>query len=218
MPSIKKALKKPFEDLGKLSIGSVLMMVPIVNFIAYGYALLYANSVMRGKDRLPEWKDWGKLFSYGLKMVVASLIYSLPLILVIILFFMSVGMSLDPQGVQFAAPLGVIYALFGLMVFLAVLTFYTTPVLHLALARDFDVKKALNVRGIFLVAFRWNYFKTFIKAMIAIIVLSFAVGIVAGLTEFTIVLPLVLNAYLTMACQIVYFHMFSNLAVESKKR
>lgn len=94
MVNYEEAVKKPFTDIMKLVIGIVLSIIPIVNFtIVTGFAL--ENSGL-GKNKpskkMPEWKDWGSLFTKGLAAAVIKLIYLLPAIAVIAV---SIGLALN---------------------------------------------------------------------------------------------------------------------------
>lgn len=80
---IGKALSYVFEDknwLVKLIIGGILLIIPIVNFISVGYALRTLRNVAEGKEKpLPEWDNWGDYFTKGLMVFLATLLYLLPL-------------------------------------------------------------------------------------------------------------------------------------------
>ena len=81
---IGRAFKFMFEDEGwisKVLIGGILGIIPIVNFVVYGYQLEIIRNVAEGRDLpLPDWDDFGGKFVKGLMIFLASLIYSIPLI------------------------------------------------------------------------------------------------------------------------------------------
>ncbi len=68
----------------KIVIGGIIMLIPFVNFAGFGYM---AELMRRVRDNdptpLPDWDEFGKYFSDGLKLLVGFLIYSLPALLVI---------------------------------------------------------------------------------------------------------------------------------------
>ena len=72
------AIKRPFQDVKKLIIGSFLNIIPIVNLIATGYVLQAAKNTMNKKNELPEWEDWVNLFITGISAAAIGLIYALP--------------------------------------------------------------------------------------------------------------------------------------------
>jgi len=65
------ALRHPFvgrESAKKLVAGSFLNLIPVVNFLALGYALRLMRHVLTGeKTELPAWEGWGGLFLDGLR-------------------------------------------------------------------------------------------------------------------------------------------------------
>lgn len=64
---------------GKILIGGLLFLVPIFGWaVIGGYGIRVMRGVAAGDERLPEWTDWGELFTTGLLLWVASLIYSVP--------------------------------------------------------------------------------------------------------------------------------------------
>lgn len=103
---IGKAFTFPLDDEGwvkKLIIGAVLLIIPIVNFIAIGYMIRTLRNVAEGRVKpLPEWDQWGDDFMKGLFVAVAGLIYSLPMILVSIITAIlgAIAGAADAQGVQ----------------------------------------------------------------------------------------------------------------------
>jgi hypothetical protein len=75
----------------KFLIGSLITLagyvIPIVPFFfLYGYAAQIMRRIMveGGEPFLPEWDDWGKLFTDGAKVVGVGFIYMLPLILLFV--------------------------------------------------------------------------------------------------------------------------------------
>ena len=66
----------------KLGVGTLVNIVPILNFATTGYMVQITRNVMnQGPDVLPEWDDFGQKFVDGLVIVLASFIYSLPFFL-----------------------------------------------------------------------------------------------------------------------------------------
>ena len=83
-----KAFTYMFEDekwQNKLLLGLVISIVPILNFAWFGYLLFVMRNVIRGDENtLPEWSDLGDYFMKGLLFMVGWLIYSVPLILILL--------------------------------------------------------------------------------------------------------------------------------------
>ena len=88
MVDYEKAIKRPFQDINKLIIGSFLSIIPIINLLVTGYFVYAAKNTMKKKDTIPEWDNWAELFIKGLSVAVIGLIYSLP---GIALLFVGIG-------------------------------------------------------------------------------------------------------------------------------
>ena len=87
---IGRSFKYMFEDqswITKVLIGGILGIIPIVNFVTYGYLLLIIRNVSNDQELpLPDWDDFGGKFMKGLMVFLASLIYALPIIVLSIVF------------------------------------------------------------------------------------------------------------------------------------
>jgi len=85
-----EALKRPFQDTKSLIIGTLLGIIPLVNFTVIGYTLTSTglSKDHQNKDTLPEWSDYVELFMKGLKSVLIGITLFLPAALVI---FATVG-------------------------------------------------------------------------------------------------------------------------------
>ena len=84
---IEKALSYPFEDkqwAGKVGIGVLVSIVPILNFAWLGYIVELMRQVIKGNPLpMPDWNDLGKKFMDGLFLFLAGFVYALPVILLI---------------------------------------------------------------------------------------------------------------------------------------
>jgi hypothetical protein len=81
---IGKSFSYPFEDkqwVSKLGLGAVISLVPILNFAMTGYMIQIVRNLMSDvQEPLPNWDDLGKKFMDGLMLVLAGLVYALPII------------------------------------------------------------------------------------------------------------------------------------------
>ncbi len=86
MVKLRELLKGPLQDekwLEKVAIGSVVSAVPILNFCAMGYIVTLLKGVIRKtKETLPEWSNWGKLFSDGIIFFLVCFVYELMPVLI----------------------------------------------------------------------------------------------------------------------------------------
>jgi hypothetical protein len=72
------------EWIKKTLIGGVLSIVPIANFIPTGHMLAIADQVSRNDTQsMPEWNDLGAYFMKGLGVVAITIVYLLPMILLL---------------------------------------------------------------------------------------------------------------------------------------
>jgi hypothetical protein len=122
---IGKSFTYMFDDkdwLKKIAIGGLLNIIPVVNFIPFGYAIRVLKRVSEQRpDPLPEWDDWGGDFVKGLMgYFLAPLIYSIPIfILQIISWIVAAvagsGNTSDAAGICVAAA-GCLSSLWGLVI------------------------------------------------------------------------------------------------------
>lgn len=135
--NLQTALTFPFKDKkwgSKFAIaGLFVLLSPIIPFIPVLLLLGYAARVMRritnedGQPALPEWNDWEKLLTDGLRLLGINIIYLIPGILLVLLGYLvmlvpaitgameSSRMSWQPLGMMagmwFFMGLGIIYLL-----------------------------------------------------------------------------------------------------------
>ena len=80
---IGKSVSYIFEDeewAGKVGVGALIMLVPVLNFVGIGYEAQVIRNVSRGQARpLPAWNDFGAFFMDGLWLALARLVYALPI-------------------------------------------------------------------------------------------------------------------------------------------
>jgi hypothetical protein len=83
---VGKSIGYVFEDqkwTNKLLIGMLVSIVPIVNFALFGWVIdIMKNVSQRQAEPLPDWDNFGDKFVKGAILFVASLIYSLPALLI----------------------------------------------------------------------------------------------------------------------------------------
>ncbi len=118
-----RAVKRPFLDIKKLVIGILLSLVPIVDFIALGYELRSAKSIVAKKPKydLPEWNDWGDLFVKGVLAIVIGMLYLLlPMIVLVALLGSSIS---DVESMSSLSGMAVVSVLVSYFMFGAVINF-----------------------------------------------------------------------------------------------
>jgi len=79
--NIENAFKFVFRDknwIVKILIGGAIAVIPVLNFIAFGYALRILKDAKGGREAaLPEWSEWNNLFREGLDVFIIGLLYGL---------------------------------------------------------------------------------------------------------------------------------------------
>lgn len=74
MPSLEQVCKRLFSDPSwflKAIIGALMMIVPGVHFLAFGYLYAMIEQARRGEELdFPEWGDWQRLFANGVPAFV----------------------------------------------------------------------------------------------------------------------------------------------------
>lgn len=79
MASVEQVWRKVFNTPGcwvKLGIGTLLMMIPIVNIFAMGYLYRTTVLVKAGAPFIyPEWDRWKDLFIDGLRFLVLAIVW-----------------------------------------------------------------------------------------------------------------------------------------------
>jgi hypothetical protein len=134
---IGKAFSYVFQDTQwfvKIAVGAVIslfafLLIPIPLLI--GWSVGVTRNVLDGfEDPMPAWDNWGKLFSDGLKVLVAQLAYTLPfwLLLCITGTFVAMGGS-DSQGMQILGVAGFSLMICVLLIFTIVLFFISPAII-----------------------------------------------------------------------------------------
>jgi Protein of unknown function (DUF4013) len=116
---IGKSFSYPFEDndwLSKLFIGALVSAVPILNFAWLGYIVDLLRNVMDGASLpLPDWSDFGDKFVKGLLLWLASIIYSLPALIVACIPLGFLLVSSGAQGSDAQDVIGTVFTGIGLV-------------------------------------------------------------------------------------------------------
>ena len=183
-----EAIKRPFTDMRKLLIGLVLSVIPIANFITIGYWLENAKTATTKAMKLPEWKNFGKLFVEGLVIIVLGIIYSIPAFLVfyallgetVMQYFVDVNaasllMQETIANLSTAGMAGLVVT--GLLILLASLL-SPAAAMNYATAKKNRFKAAFDFKKIFKGVFTNEYLLAWVGATLYTIVISGILGLV----------------------------------------
>jgi len=84
---VTRSISGVFEDerwIEKIGIGSLIMIVPILNFAAIGYQVRVVRHVVSGSaPEMPDWDDFLGLWQEGLWIGLARALYSLPFFVIL---------------------------------------------------------------------------------------------------------------------------------------
>ncbi len=202
---LKELFTYPFQDPNwgkKFLIGGLVVfsgfIIPIVPFIAvYGYmAAIMREAIESGELVLPDWTDWGKLFSDGFKLFAAIFLLMLPVMLLAFCGFgaffglvgLSAGVAENGDAAAAGPMLGMIiwFATMGLTMLLGIAIGVLMPVLMAHVVATGQVGAAFRVKEL------WAIFQAnlggFLMAYLVVIALSMALSLALSLLYFTIIL------------------------------
>jgi ABC-type glycerol-3-phosphate transport system permease component len=152
--------------LAVVLIGFLILPFALVpQILTQGYLVRVLDDTLDGGVDPPVWEEWTDVFVDGLKFVVVSIVYSLPVVVVSVVlvllfaFGTSVGAGVGGDGGGAIAGLSVLLALvLGLVVLvLALAVFYVLPIGICGMAQDDAVGGAFDVDRIRTVATTREY-------------------------------------------------------------
>lgn len=187
--NIGEAIRFVFEDdqwPGKLLVGAVVSLIPLLGGAAItGYAIAVLRNVEAGSERpLPTWDRLGDYFVDGLQFWVATLIYSIPFLIlacpiaVVWVLPAMAGESQDATTILTSiaglvtAGLGCLSLLYGLLLWVLM------PVLQIRLAETGDLGPCLRFGEVF--AFLFDHIGAIIIAQLFVWLAAFAVTTILG--------------------------------------
>ena len=196
---ISEGLKFPMKDKDwtkKVIIGGILNIVPIVNFISYGYSLEVMKLVISGKETLPEWDNFGSKFIRGLVGIIISVIY-----LIIPIIVMMIFISMGHRGLNIVGILvgGILMIIFGFAIPMALANYVAKDSFGAAFEFSEIINRIKSVFGEYLVCY------------IVVIVLSLIVGAISVIPFIGWIIGAILEFYVAL----VYAYYFGNLYVKS---
>lgn len=222
------SVKRAFSDWKKLGIGTVVSIVPIVSFFAQGYELSCAKTAAKKKIKeLPEWNKWGDLFAKGFLSFVIGLIYALPGILIIAISLISVWGSLWAammsaqinEEVMSQIIENAILQNLGLFIIGFLITFiglYLTPMATVNYIVKNKFSEGFNFKVVSKKTFTTNYFVALLFIIGFAILLAIPLAVLKLALEFTVVLPLVTDSFMSIVIGIVSMTIYGQVYSETK--
>lgn len=181
-------LGNAFEYTKEALIGKwVKWILLIISSIIFPLIMGYMMEIYRGKDPAPELENWGKLFIDGIKLFIVQLIYSIPLILVALIFFGgSVAMMIaGGEGSDALLGAGIGMMLIGMIIFVILAIAISLIALFggIRLARTDSFGEAFNISEIMAHIGRIGWLD-YIIALIIIYVVIMVINFVLGMIPF----------------------------------
>ncbi|MFH0977940.1 MAG: DUF4013 domain-containing protein [Candidatus Woesearchaeota archaeon] len=186
------AIKRPFTEVGKLAIGTLLLIIPFVNMVSGVFAYGYILRCARTKQGLPAWDNWEELFVDGVILPVIILIYAIPFVGVLLFTgFEALKSVLTGETAGLGKSLVILAGV-------ALLTAYIIPSALLSYSKNRRYWESFGPR-VFINAIRADY----LKAWMAAALYASIAGIIASLAIFwswsTFILPMFLGSFAAVA-------------------
>jgi hypothetical protein len=198
-------------------IGSLVLsfvLIGIVGFIIFaGYCIRLLQNVRDGQTYpLPEWDQWGEDLARGFKLVIASIVWGLPIIILVIPSL--IGNAIASQGSDGAEFVGAMLSICGscLSLIYGLLLAIVAPGISISFARDEQITSGLQFRDII----AWTQANigqvlvvtlVYIAASIALNIVGWIVGLLLCIVGTIITLPLA-----TLLTGLFEYHLFGQLA------
>jgi len=224
-----KSFTYMFEDNqwpSKTLIGALVGMVPILNFAWLGHLIGVLKNVSHGEKALPLWDDFGDKFMDGLKLGVASLIYTLPatiLVMVGAIVFVIPAMAQQDQDMQaiLMGGAGLAYLLLCSIVGLYFLVFsFFLPAISIHFARVGTFKSCFEVGQI--LALVKKDFSSYLTAWLLSLVAGLAAGAIVTVASALLawipcigqIAAMLVSTVASVWSTLVSYHLYGQVGVE----
>lgn len=193
-----------FEDtdwVKKVLIAAVLLIIPFIGWIIVaGWAIEITRRVIRNEaPLLPEWNDFGKFIIDGLLLMVISLIYSIPsIILNVVIQPISMYLQDTTQGGEGGAD-ALMIGLMVVMICLGCVVFIYSLIISYALPAAYA---NFAVKGSFGAAFNFGEVIGLIRAAPGAYLITFLGSIVASFIGVLGLIACIIGVLATMAYSI----------------
>lgn len=227
LEGVKKAVFFPFKGKGwgvKMLIGSALVfanfIIPIVSTIPLlgYYGRIMKRVINENEDpELPEWNDWGGLFSEGIKIFGVMFLYILPGLLImvagyVLMIAMNFAFIFDPsytyssyQTPDIEPMLGSIIGMFGgIMIIMVGVLVMLVASLFLPPALGHMISKG-DLGAAFRVREWWPAFKTNISGFLLALGILYGVYVILYIPVFFLYISVVLCFLMPIAMVVMSF-------------
>ena len=157
-----------------LIIATILLALPLMG---------YAMKVLRGEKPAPEVTDWGTLFIDGIKYLIVTLIYALPIIIVWVLVLgASAAAIMSGNYTAMMAAFGAMALGVLVMFVLAVIIAVFEVIGIVRFARTGSIGEAFNFNAILATIGKLGWVP-YIIALVVLIVVAIVFGIITGIIQ-----------------------------------
>ncbi|MGB7970180.1 MAG: DUF4013 domain-containing protein [Methanobacterium sp.] len=145
------SLSYPFKDLKKFLILFVLflgsfLLIPLI--VGYGYLLRIIEHSLKGEKGLPDFNNWGELFTKGIDYLVVNAVYGIPSLLVTFLLFKKLDFNSISNGLIFSSPVNMlILVLVGFIAGIVFIMALANLVYENRFFAAFDFKRIFHLIG-----------------------------------------------------------------------
>jgi len=174
---LSKTLRMPIknkENIIRFIIGGILDIVPVLDLLSSGYAFLLMrdHAYQNASEDLPEWKNWGTLFKYGLLTFLVGLGY-----LIIPLIIIGLGVAAEYPHVAILEYVGVTLDIIGGICLLGAIFFFPMGILLFAIDDEFS--SAFSFFHVIDTVFK--HIGLYLRAFVVIIIMGFILGLLSAI-------------------------------------
>ena len=172
--SFGETLSYMFKDpkwVGKVVVGALLGIIPIINLVVVGYALRVIDNVRSNTEPpLPEWGgDFGKLWVSGLVLAVIGFLYGIPVWILSAIAGAVSGSSRSGGVTVLAVLVGLIAFVFAILLFFWI----QGAIINYAIKRNFGAAFEFGII--------WDMIRKNAGRMVMTVVFVVVVSIIVGL-------------------------------------
>jgi len=195
------AFSFPFQDekwIQKIAVAALISLIPIVGWFALlGWSIEIGRRVINGdKEVLADWSDFGGTLTLGFKAFLASLVFSIPLLIVVIpvgLISGLVGTS-DVDAAETIISI-VSFCMLCLTFPYSIALLFATPASYGRLAASDGLGEALKVGEI------WRMVRNAPSAYLIVVLGYFVAGFIASLGTIVFVVGIFVTTAYAMAVE-----------------
>lgn len=210
----------------KIGIGGAVMffsflLLGIPTILLAGYQIAVTKQVMRGKELpLPEWDDWGQMFKDGLYLVIAMLVYTLPLWLLFcigfgVMFLPALGAGNDDVATALGGVTVLTWGVMACLMFIfAIGLAIIAPGIYIQYVRTNDFGALFRIGEV--IGIVRDNIADILMSVVAAIGAQLLISAVSSVLSITICGPFILALVAPVWFNISMGHLYGQIAAKSK--